>query len=498
MADIKWTIFADASAAERSIQSLEQKYAKLENAITQIGRKQKQSSDSVVSSLKGQIGSVASLAAGYLSLATAITTAFEKNREFIRLADEASLKLDEMSRKFRIQGGLTALQGASAQKSIQAAAVAAGFSSEQAFQAATQMVSSGATPEEAQGKGLEVVLKTMAASNLFGRGQEGGPPVADPTALAKAMTSYLNSQGLKLSPDNYEKIGMGVQRAFKNTDILLPDLVELAQIGSVLKGRLSQEEQIAAMAGLKTEGGLAGADAATQLRNTVLFSATSKGHVAEEKALRKMGLKPEDVDFVGETFTDVLKRYQQGLSKLKPEQVLPTLETIFGKRSVTGAKNLIDNVGLLEERQKVLGDKNAFESDVAVATSGRAAGNRRLIEAEQQQLADRAGKYSDVDVKRSFGIAAREGGMSEARISLNQLIYDAYRTAGAEQETALSAIGSRTSARVGANSRDNSLQERTNQLLEESLKAQQEQTGVLKAAAENRALNRNAQGEGAP
>ncbi len=319
------------------------------------------------------MGKASSVAAGYLSVAgavqgvrSALGFVIDANREFITQAEEVAEKYDKIFRQFRIQAGLRGLQGEKAQSQITAIAEEAGINTEIAGSAATALVSSGVSVQDATGGGLRGLLAILNAQGL----QE-----SDPTQYAEAIAQYLNSQGMAVNDQNVRDVGVRLQSAaMKETKFKLTDLPQLAQIGAGLKGRLTTEEQFAA---ISTLGDTLGAPiAATQMRDIFKNLEVAGGKKDATEWLKKMGLKPKDVDFQGESFSTVMKTMQAGLKRLSPEDQNIALNKIVEGTNIGTFRLMMDEMPRILQRSGQLNDVAGFESDVKEGSSGL---NRALV-----------------------------------------------------------------------------------------------------------------------
>lgn len=486
MADIKYSIFADTAAAERAFVQLEQKVAKLENALTQVSRKSKDGTSFVVQGLKAQAASVASLISGYISLGALVTSVYTENLKVIRQGDEIATQMDVRLRKWRILTNQNEVEGEEAQGRIHGVGQQMGFTNAQAMNAARELTSAGFTAEEASGASLRSLLKSLAANQNFDRDTDAGP-------LAKASANYLQSQGQALTGENLERIGMMADKLGDVSTFNIADVEEIAKHGATMAGKISQEEQFAATTHLITEG-RPGSEAANSLEKITLSLTGKADKKKTVDALKELGLEPGDVDMIGESFVESLKRLNKGLEGIDPTRRDTVLAKLFGVEHFSPAKSLITKNATVEGLTQGLDDREAFELDVDTGTSGRAASGRRLEAMVEEEHGKRAGKYSDTSVLAAYEKAAMEGGYSAPRIALNKQMYNLRRGLGQGQEGAIEgiAVNSTWSGDTHA------VQTRMIQLLEETSKSSREQTELMKKA-EGKApqLNRNAQGEGA-
>lgn len=366
------TFFADEKAAQAAIVRLEKKYADLENRLKQVSKRSRQGSDEAIVGLGRWTGQLTSMAAGYLALPALIGSVIAANKQMIDQADQAALKYDALFRRFRVQTGLGTLAGEEAQKRIQNLAVKNALPVEFASAAATQLVSSGFTAEEGSGAALDVLLKTIQASNLGG---------GDPTQLAQSFGQFLGAQGLEKNAENLQRVAVAVQRLFKGTDLQVSDLSQLAARSQTAVGRASIEEQLGVFDVLREKTTADKASTAFQ----ALFDRLTGfvGDPVATKALRGAGLKPGDVDLVGESVSDALDRLAAGAERLPEEKRAAFFQDLFGREVGGQLQGLVRDRGKIADAVKILSDTKGFEEDVAIATSGKAAGRTRGESAEE-------------------------------------------------------------------------------------------------------------------
>tara|TARA_R110002167_G_scaffold61913_4_gene174910 strand:- start:14402 stop:16240 length:1839 start_codon:yes stop_codon:yes gene_type:complete len=418
------------AAWKRSTQSV----SAFNQELDKIGQKQRQNRQHSGQFFKGMTTNLASVAAGYVSVTGAAALLINANRDILQQTEEVGKKFDELFRKFRIQAGLRGLDADNAQAKILEIAERQAVTSEQASGAATQLVSSGFSSQEASGESLEEFLRILNASNASGKD-------VDSAGLAKAIASYLDAQGLDKNSKNVALVGRSVQALFKNTNLQLADLQDLAKVSSVFAGKLSVKEQLGAYSTLVDS--MPASEAKTGLRNFVLQSATASAQKEKVKSLDTIGLKPTDIDFVGENLDQVLDRLATGLAKLPVEEQLPVLTKIYEKENAAVVQSLINKRQKVTSSYAVQSDTAQFEADVEEATSGRNAAERRAaVRAERR----RAEKDDEGDLlKKELDALAETQGVSPFRRSLFSGGYDTLRFLGIDKDTAGSiAYGSPT------------------------------------------------------
>lgn len=305
----------------------------------------------------------------------------QANREIIEQSDEIAIRQDEAARRFRVQAGLTALEAGPLEQQRRDIGAALALGPEVVDPAATQLVSSGFSPQQASGAELQTFLEILQASNAAGA-------EADPTALAKALPLFLSANELDLNQQNLERVGIGTQRLFKSTNLQLGDLPEFAKVGSVLQGKLSVEEQLATAATLSQR--FPAAESATALRNFTLFLGADAENPTRARALDELGVNPENVDFTGEGFLDVLDTLGGALEQQPEARRDDLLKQLFGVRAVAVGQSIIQNRQEIRRNVDRQRDVAGFQSDVDIATSGLAAGAARVNAARDLEVAERS------------------------------------------------------------------------------------------------------------
>lgn len=413
----------------------QQSVASFNRELDKVGEKQRRNKQQSGQFFKGMSTNLASMAAGYISVAGAAGILMQKNREILSQTEDVGKKFDEIFRKLRVQGGLDDLSGEAAQIKVLEIAERQAFPSEQAVPSATQLISSGFSVEEATGGSLEEFLRILNASNITGK-------EIDPIELAKALSSYLESQGLEKNEKNVAMVGRRVQALFKGTNLQLPDLAELATVSEIFNGLLSVEEQLGTFSTLVQS--IPAAEAKTGFRNFVLrLNTVTDDQKAKVEALDQLGLKKEDVDFVDEDLGTILDRLSAGLEKLPQEKRAPVLNQIFGERTIAVAQSMINRRKTIEDSYPIQNNTKGFLADVDEATSGRNAAERRAVVRLERQRAEQD-EEGDL-LKKELEALAEKNGVSPFRRALFSGGYDSLRFFGFDRDTAASvAYGSPT------------------------------------------------------
>lgn len=379
MADgtVQYKFAADTASAEANLVKLERKLDSLENKIKQGARTSRRSNTDQLTGMQrlqagiGSVtGSVASMAAGYLAIPALIGGIISANKEMIEQAGVAAEKYDTLFRKFRVQASLGVLQADAAQKSILNVAGKNAFTAEQGAEAATQLVSSGFSSDQAQGPALDILLQALSASNQVGK-------EVDAKSLAAGAAGYLNSQGQALSGENLEKTLIPVQRLFKGTNLQIADLTEFSKQAAVFDGKLTGEEQFASLAALR-DVNLPAAEATTALRNFVTAVSAQKLDKKKIPLFEQLGIDPNEIDLQGENLGQVLDTLADRFEKVDPELLDSLLKKFFDKANIANVKKLVENREKIQANIALQKDVAGFNEDRDIGQSGIAAGRGRI------------------------------------------------------------------------------------------------------------------------
>ncbi len=393
---------------------------------SQIALDATQQSSSWLDSIGTKLGVAA---AGFFTVSTAvggIRTALsavrESNQKFIEDAEKAGAAYDKIFRQYRIQAGLSEIGGEKAKQNILKQAEVAGFNEDRAGAAATALVSAGVKPELASGGALAGFLATLNAQGLRD---------SDPSQYADAMTAVLQSNGMEVNEENMTKLGVQLQSApIKDTKLKLTSLPQLASISAGLSGAMTQQEQLATFA---VGGSAMGSfdKMATSMADITknLRVAASKPDAVEY--LKKVGLKPEQVDFVGEDFGTVMTTLKTALDKAPEELRTQVLSKVIEGGNVSAFNVMQNNLDKILKTAQTMDGADAqalYANDVAVGSSGRGAAAERQKLRRNRLLAERD-TQGDL-VRAEMVQKSLEDGQSPLMQSVAGGVFDATRFLG--------------------------------------------------------------------
>lgn len=403
-------------------------------------KKQREELDEASRANAGWLDTMGPLIPTLGTLSAAVTRAWQDQARLREEVEATSLAMDDLTRKYQIQAGLTALQAGEARQAILKTALGNATDQETAFAAATQLVSSGFQRPEQTGV-LDAFLKITASSNLAAE---------NPQELAQGMGQFLQAFGMEKNAANLLDLGVRGRGLFTETDVQVADMSQFAKAAPVLSSAgLSMEESLSGLAILRET--MQASEAATQMRNVVSTLATAGSDKGKADVLKSMGLKPGQLDFVGEneSLPEVLSVLQRGLQSLPEEQRTPAIAKLFGRESAAGALTLLGNVDKFETFAELQNDHEGFAAGVNVSQSGPNAALRRaevkqtMLELREEREAVRravAGKILDNEQLENYQAS---GFVGDVALGTANAITESAVWAGADPETFLSPEGRR-------------------------------------------------------
>lgn len=374
MADgkVKFTYFGDGKDLEKELVRLEKKHDDLSNKIGQVSRRSRKSSKTGVQGLVDQIKGAANLTAAFEGVKAVISAITAEQRKLSQSIDQTIPKLDEQQLKLQIQAGLTPRQVEGKIPQIRDALLntpSADLGG--AFMLQTQLVSSGFNQQDIDsGAALQTVLDLKAATNQFGEG------VGDVKESVAAVAQFLKATGSETTARNIRKIGGNLTQLFEGSDIQFADLGPLAGEASTLTSKgLSTDIQLAAFSALRDVK--AAPEAATGFRQVVSRMSSAGESPAKVQALESIGLKPEDIDMIGEDFTTALKRLKGAVDAVDEKTGRSAVFALFGEKGESAGNALLGKLDVIEKRLSILRG-GAFERNVKIFQESRTAERQRV------------------------------------------------------------------------------------------------------------------------
>ncbi len=421
------TIFgANDQELIRSYQKQAQQQDRYIRKLEEGAEKSRRSQREQQSGIQQTVTAIGSMVAAYGGVQAVIGTITEANREMIQQANEVGKKYDEILRKLQVQAGLTDVQRRDAQQRISQTAERLAVPVEQATGAATQLVSSGFSSQEATGGSLDAFLKLLATTNQSGA-------EVNSADLAKSLSQFLAANALEKNEENVLGVGKRIQSLFQGTNLQLGGLTELAGVTGAIRDQTTVPEQLAATSTLVES--FQAPQAATGLRNFVSILSGSKTNATVSENLGKLGLGSEDVDFVDENFSQVLDRLAGGLSGVAEEDRAGVMQKIFGREGTQFAQFLINERDSFNRNLALQEDDSSFNQALEASTTGRNAASVR-----QQVRRERFLLQNDQQQDLLTGELREEGrriGSNEAEKMVRERLFQSLQYVGFDRDTAL-------------------------------------------------------------
>lgn len=322
-----------------------------------------------------------------LALFAALQKVAQAQREIVSQGAEQAVNLDTMARRMQIQAGLTDEQRQQESVAVIQQSSQAGVRAESGFAAATQLAGSGfANP--VQSGSLQTILNTMQASSFQG----------SPEELVSAFAEALNAYGLEKTNQNLQQIAVAAQSLFKQTDFQLTELQDFAKNASVFEGaNIALDEALAGFTALREV--LPAAESGTGLRNFV--NKLQAGDLTRENKdnLQRIGVNADQVDFVGESLTEVLTTIRNATQRMEEADRNAALGKMFGTENVASARLLLQSVERIQQLQASQQAGNQFAADLATAAGGMQAERNRIENQRLMDILPNATRLNDLDLR---------------------------------------------------------------------------------------------------
>lgn len=372
--DVNIKVTADEAEALRMWRRMQEGPEAVAAEMENMSRRGKRASSSLASDFDKLVGKWFSVRAGIQAAQDVFNAFIESQRELRDQALDTTIALDEQTRKLMVQAGVTGgNQFNRIRQSVLATAEARGATSSAAFEATRQLVSSGFTLDEAlDGGATDEFLQLLAATNAAGGD-------ADPQALAKALAAVLTANQQQLSAENVRGVAVPIQELFRSTNLQVANLARFAPESAVIQSAsgASINEQLAIFSQLLDVTDEA--RASTAFRSAISRLSIAGTNRASTRGLQDIGLSPEDVDFVGEGFQEVLDRVTEALANAAPEVANAAAARIFGQEGLPFANTVLTPEAREAGRRRSAAGQSelGFAEAVETIETGRAAERRR-------------------------------------------------------------------------------------------------------------------------
>lgn len=366
-----------------------------------VAREQKMADNQLTGWITGLVG----VQSGYAAVVGLIQSAVTHQQKLVELSDEHGKSQDRLSRNFALQAGLTAIQGKESQKSINAEGIRAGVTAEKAGGAATQLVSSDFSHKEASGKSLRALLAAQAAA---------GDQAGDSEEFALAVSMLLSAGGLEKNAANVERVGKIIYGGKKAGNMKASDIQFIApKIQGFIKQGGSLEEAVGGFVAMEDTANREQSATAIKIMRERLAGAAGRKIGAK---LKKYGIDPDKVDYVGESELEVNKYLKAKIDKLPkagPGNQAGAIQDIFGGDAGSAVTGALDRIDRYEKMMAAMKDGKGYAAAVGMMQSGDDFDARQIAERQKLWHADRFTTQTTRASERD--LARKDAGMSSFR-----------------------------------------------------------------------------------
>jgi len=314
-------------------------------------------------------------------------------------AATGSETFDAVARRFFIQQGAGGLSLDQIKQEATRIGTEAGVSQQAVLRIAKQLTSTGFKDPLARGGSAEGIIEFL---------QSTAQPVeeADLEAVVSGFAQQLTSSKQALTPQNLRRIALQTRGLFSETSLEATDLPifgSARQVATQLG--VNQTDFLSAATVVKEKFQTNPEAGATGLGNFFLKLAARKK--LQLGAIQELGLKPEQLDFVGETVPQVAKTLATAIDALPEERRTAVTARLFGAdKSQIGAALALIDAGRTGDFKRLAGlqsDVTGYETGVNVARTSQEAARKRVEVqiAQEQALYTEAGGASELTLEKS-------------------------------------------------------------------------------------------------
>ncbi len=391
--DVNIKVSANVAEAIRLWKAMEAGPQGMANELDQLGARGKKAAAGMGAEFDKIVGNWVGIAAAIAAAKKILDAFMQSQREHALRQAGASVGADQLSRElFQLTPGDRALS--TIRNDMLQLAQTRRVAPMQSKEAIAALLGAGYSYDQAvTGGGADAVLRTLAATNATGKD-------VDTKGLVDALTGHLSATGQEKTQENLLKAGMAVQGMFAATKLEIEDLQNLApRAKNIYDATGLANEQIPILSQFKD---VTTADVgATSFHTATLRLLGAKSNRRSSRAIDELGLKPEDVDFQGESFFDVQNTLAAAFERAGPNAGR-LKGTLFGNEGILAANVLFSREGAAQTRQRLgmAADPTAFNRAAAVTEGGLQAKAAAAESAEMQVHASES--FTDPETARKL------------------------------------------------------------------------------------------------
>lgn len=180
----------------------------------------------------------------------------------------------------------------------------------------------------------------------------------DFATVADQSSDLLGAFGLNVDDTtqkiaNLNRLNDVLVKSANSANVTIEDMFETMKIAGPIATTLGISlEEVAALTAVMGNAGIKGSQGATALKNSFLNLSTGAPKVT--KMLSAIGVQVDDGQGNMRKFSDILQDVGTNIKGLGKLQQAKILDTLFGKRAIAGASNLLRSISEVKEFEKTL------------------------------------------------------------------------------------------------------------------------------------------------
>lgn len=445
--EVNIKVSADVAQAIRAWRAMEQGPEAMANELEALGRKGKAAASGMQGEFQKLVGQWATIAAAIATAKQILDAFMSSQQQALKKTTSATTSADAMTRElFLLTPGDKSLD--TIRNDMLRLAKQRRVQPGQAKEAMAALLGAGYSYDDTTkaGGAADAALRTLAATNATGKN-------VDTKSLVDALTGHLSATGQEKTAANLEKAGIAAQAMFAATKLEITDLLALGprakNISSITK---LGNEQIPILSQFKD---VTTADVgATAFHTASLRLKMAKDNPRSARALKELGLKPEDVDFAGESFFDVQNRLAGAFDKAGPD-AQRIMGRMFGNEGILAGNVLFTKSGAAETRRRIgmAGDRDAFNFAASVNEGGYAA-KQNLADVEQMQAFFESGATEPELARQALSNKLKEMKLGRFKTVAAERAFDSLLYVTGDPETAITGATNMLGTLSGLNGED--------------------------------------------
>ena len=165
----------------------------------------------------------------------------------------------------------------------------------------------------------------------------------------------LNADNTAEKVRNLNRVNDVLVKTANSANVTIEAMFETMKVAAPIGRKLGIElEEIAALTAIMGNAGIKGTMAGTALKNSFLNLSTQAPKVV--KMLDSIGVRIDDGQGNMRKFSDILEDVGKNIKSLGTLEQAKVLDTLFGKRAIAGASNLIDSISEVKQFEQSLKD----------------------------------------------------------------------------------------------------------------------------------------------